>query len=65
MSLNTLYLQDVRGYSALGAGLCTLPMAVAALGVQPAVGPVSVGGRGPRVPLFVAGGCMAGERSWC
>ena len=30
--LNTLYLQDVRGYSALHAGLLTIPMA-AMLGV--------------------------------
>ena len=35
--LNTLYLQDVRGYSALQAGLCTLPMAAMAI-VAPAVG---------------------------
>ena len=36
--LNTLYLQDVRGYSALHAGLCTLPMAADGARLQPAVG---------------------------
>jgi EmrB/QacA subfamily drug resistance transporter len=56
--LNTLYLQDVRGYSALDAGLCTLPMALAALACSPLSARV-LGSRGPRLPLFVAGGCMA------
>ncbi|MCW3017945.1 MAG: transporter, partial [Solirubrobacterales bacterium] len=52
------YLQDVRGYSALDAGLCTLPMALAALVCSPLSGRV-LGSRGPRVPLFIAGSCMA------
>jgi EmrB/QacA subfamily drug resistance transporter len=52
--LNTLYLQDVRGYSALVAGLCTLPMAAIAFLVAPLSGRV-VGSRGPRPSLFVAG----------
>ncbi len=56
--LNTLYLQDVRGYSALQAGLCTLPMAGAALASSLLSGR-AVGRRGPRLPLFIAGGCMA------
>jgi MFS family permease len=55
--LNTLYLQDVRGYSPLQAGLCTLPMAVMALLVSPLSGRL-VGTRGARVPLLVAGACM-------
>jgi EmrB/QacA subfamily drug resistance transporter len=55
--VNTLYLQDVRGYSPLQAGLCTLPMAAAALACSPLSGR-AVGGRGPRLPLFVAGSCM-------
>jgi EmrB/QacA subfamily drug resistance transporter len=55
--VNTLYLQDVRGYSALQAGLCTLPMALAALACSPLSGR-AVGTRGPRLPLFVAGFCM-------
>jgi EmrB/QacA subfamily drug resistance transporter len=57
--VNTLYLQDVRGYSALDAGLCTLPMALAALACSPLAGR-AVGGRGPRLPLSVAGTCMLG-----
>jgi EmrB/QacA subfamily drug resistance transporter len=55
--LNTLYLQDVRGYSALDAGLCTVPMAVAAMACSLLSGRI-VGSRGPRLPLFAAGGCM-------
>jgi EmrB/QacA subfamily drug resistance transporter len=55
--VNTLYLQDVRGYSPLDAGLCTLPMAAAALACSPLSGR-AVGGRGARLPLIVAGSCM-------
>jgi EmrB/QacA subfamily drug resistance transporter len=55
--LNTLYLQDVRGFSALEAGLCTLPMALAAIACSPLSGR-AVGGRGPRLPLFIAGSAM-------
>ena len=36
--LNTLYLQDVRGYSALVAGLCTLPLAAVTLVAAPLSG---------------------------
>ena len=56
--LNTLYLQDVRGYSALEAGLCTLPMALAAFVCAPLSGRL-VAARGARLPLCVAGGCLA------
>lgn len=52
--LNTLYLQEVRGYSPLHAGLLTLPMA----GMTMIFGPVSgrvVGTLGPRVPLLIGG----------
>ncbi|HEV7791474.1 MAG TPA: MFS transporter [Pseudonocardia sp.] len=56
--LNTLYLQDVRGFSALQAGLCTLPIAVLIVVLAPISGRV-VGRWGPRVPLLVAGGAMA------
>jgi EmrB/QacA subfamily drug resistance transporter len=56
--LNTLYLQDVRGYSALVAGVSTLPIAVATLIVAPLSGRI-VGARGPRLPLLVAGTAMA------
>jgi EmrB/QacA subfamily drug resistance transporter len=55
--VNTLYLQDVRGYSALDAGLCTLPLAAAALVCSPLSARL-LSSRGPRLPLFIAGGCM-------
>jgi EmrB/QacA subfamily drug resistance transporter len=55
--LNTLYLQDVRGYSALLAGVCTLPLALGAMIFAPLSGRI-VGTRGPRLPLLVAGVCM-------
>jgi EmrB/QacA subfamily drug resistance transporter len=55
--INTLYLQDVRGYSALQAGLSTLPMAATALVCSPLSGRV-LSRRGPRVPLLIAGSCM-------
>ena len=44
---NTLYLQDVRGYSALAAGFLSLPAAVPALIGGPLSGYL-VGTRGPR-----------------
>jgi EmrB/QacA subfamily drug resistance transporter len=52
--LNTLYLQEVRGLSALGAGLDTLPMAAMTLVVPPLSG-LLVGRRGARLPLFLGG----------
>ncbi|CAI7980151.1 MFS transporter, DHA2 family, methylenomycin A resistance protein [Frankia sp. Hr75.2] len=52
--LNTIYLQDVRGYSALHAGLLTLPMALATLVVAPLSGR-AVGRFGPRPSLLAAG----------
>jgi EmrB/QacA subfamily drug resistance transporter len=55
--VNTLYLQDVRGYSPLEAGLCTLPLAAAALVCSPLSARL-LSSRGPRLPLFIAGGCM-------
>jgi EmrB/QacA subfamily drug resistance transporter len=55
--VNTLYLQDVRGYSALDAGLCTLPLAAAALVCSPLSARL-LNSRGPRPALFIAGGCM-------
>jgi EmrB/QacA subfamily drug resistance transporter len=56
--LNTLYLQDVRGLSALQAGLCMLPIAVVIVLLGPLSGRV-VATRGPRGALIVAGTCMA------
>jgi EmrB/QacA subfamily drug resistance transporter len=52
--LNTLYLQDVRHYSALQSGLLTLPMA-AMLFVFARISGSIVGSRGPRRPLVIAG----------
>jgi len=56
--LNTLYLQDVRGYSALQAGLLTIPMA-AMLAVFSIVSGRLVASRGPRPSLLVSGGLIA------
>jgi EmrB/QacA subfamily drug resistance transporter len=56
--VNTLYLQDARGLSALHAGLYTLPMA----GMTVIFGPLSgriVGSRGARLPTLVAGVALA------
>ncbi|MFI1866376.1 MFS transporter [Streptomyces jumonjinensis] len=55
--INTLYLQSVRGYSALHAGLYMLPMAVLTFVFSPLSGRV-VSSRGPRLPLMVAGVAM-------
>ena len=52
--LNTLYLQDVRGFTALHAGLMTLPMAGFAAVMSPVSGRL-VGTIGPRIPLVLAG----------
>jgi EmrB/QacA subfamily drug resistance transporter len=52
--LNTLYLQDVRGLSALHAGLYTLPLAAVTGFSAPLSGRI-VGRRGPRLPLVVSG----------
>lgn len=64
--LTTLYLQDGRGWTPLGAGLATLPMAVGATLCAPWSGRL-VGRVGPRTPLLLAGGftaagglCLAG-----
>jgi EmrB/QacA subfamily drug resistance transporter len=52
--LNTLYLQDERGYSALHAGLLTLPLAAVMVVAAPLSGRM-ISQRGPRLPLLVAG----------
>ncbi|MDA8357487.1 MAG: MFS transporter [Actinomycetota bacterium] len=52
--LNTLYLQETRGLSALDAGLDTLPMAAMAMLWPPISGRI-VGRHGARLPLVVAG----------
>ncbi|MEV6791162.1 MFS transporter [Streptomyces sp. NPDC051320] len=56
--LNTLYLQNVRGLSALHAGLYMLPMAALTFVCAPLSGRL-VGNRGPRLPLLIAGTAMA------
>jgi EmrB/QacA subfamily drug resistance transporter len=56
--LNTLYLQDVRGLSALRAGLCLAPMAAMTAVFAPLSGRI-VGARGPRLPLLIAGVAMS------
>jgi len=56
--LNTIYLQEVRGYSALHAGLYTLPMALMTVIFAPLSGRL-VGARGTRLPLILAGSAMA------
>lgn len=55
--LNTLYLQDELGYSALHAGLLTLPLAAVTVVAAPLSGRI-ISQRGPRLPLLVAGLCM-------
>jgi MFS family permease len=55
--LNTLYLQNERGLSALDAGLYMLPMAAMALVFAPLSGRL-VGTRGPRLSLVLAGVTM-------
>lgn len=56
--LNTIYLQDVKGLSALHAGIDTLPMAVMVMALPPLSGRL-VGRRGSRIPLVIAGFAMA------
>ena len=55
--VNTLYLQDVRGFSALGAGTSLLP-ATAAIAACSVVAGRLVGRFGPRVPLTLGGVCI-------
>jgi EmrB/QacA subfamily drug resistance transporter len=52
--VNTLYLQDVRGYSPLLAGVYTLPMAAVVAICSPLSGRL-VGSRGTRPSLIMAG----------
>ncbi|WP_131738936.1 MFS transporter [Actinomadura roseirufa] len=55
--LNTLYLQEVRGLSALHAGIYLLPMAAMTVVCGPLSGRL-VGARGPRLPLQISGAAM-------
>jgi EmrB/QacA subfamily drug resistance transporter len=57
--LNTLYLQEVRGYSPLLAGAAALP----AFGLMVVASPLTgrlVAHRGPRLPITVAGALLMG-----
>jgi len=56
--LNTLYLQQVRDFSAIKAGALTAPLAIGSLFFAPLSGRI-VGRRGPRIPLVAAGVAMA------
>jgi EmrB/QacA subfamily drug resistance transporter len=55
--LSTLYLQDVRGLSALQAGLTILPMPVVMALCAPLAGRM-VARQGPRIPLVIAGAAL-------
>jgi hypothetical protein len=55
--LNSLYLQEVRGLTALDAGLCTLPTAIAVAGCAPLSGWL-VGRGQTRAALAIAGVAM-------
>jgi EmrB/QacA subfamily drug resistance transporter len=56
--VTTQYLQEVRGLSALAAGLCLLPVGAVTLLLSPRTGRL-VGTRGPRLPLLIAGAALA------
>jgi EmrB/QacA subfamily drug resistance transporter len=56
--INTLYLQEVRGLSALDAGLRTVPMAAMTMLFAPLSGRI-VGTRGSRLPFLLGGAGMA------
>ena len=56
--VTTLYLQHVRGMSALRAGLSLLPVGALIALLSPYTGKL-VGARGPRLPLVVSGTALA------
>ncbi|SDH58550.1 DHA2 family efflux MFS transporter permease subunit [Nonomuraea jiangxiensis] len=56
--VTTQYLQDVRGMTALTAGLCLLPVGALIIVLSPLTGRL-IGTRGPRLPLVVAGTALA------
>jgi EmrB/QacA subfamily drug resistance transporter len=55
--LTTLYLQDVRGFSALQAGLTLLPMPIMMAVTAPVAGRMLSRG-GPRLPFIIAGAAL-------
>jgi EmrB/QacA subfamily drug resistance transporter len=56
--VTTQYLQDVRGMSALTAGLSLLPVGVLTMVLSPLTGRL-VGRHGPRLPLVIGGAALA------
>jgi EmrB/QacA subfamily drug resistance transporter len=54
----SLYLQQVRGYSPLHAGLSLLPATLVMAAAAPVAGQLS-SRRGPRIPLIASGVCIA------
>ncbi|WP_231386818.1 MFS transporter [Nocardia sp. BMG111209] len=54
----TQYLQNVRGMSALTAGLCLLPVGLLVVAFSRRIGGL-VGTRGPRLPLLLAGTALS------
>jgi len=56
--VTTLYLQHVRGMSALKAGLSLLPVGALIALLSPYTGKL-VGSRGPRLPLVISGTALA------
>lgn len=51
--VNTLYLQDLRGYSAIAAGLIMVPATVGGLALSPLFGKMTAA-RGPLVPVVIS-----------
>jgi EmrB/QacA subfamily drug resistance transporter len=56
--VTTVYLQDVRGMTALVAGLCLLPVGGMIAVLSPVAGKL-VGSSGPRLPLAISGAALA------
>ncbi|RJO73347.1 DHA2 family efflux MFS transporter permease subunit [Nocardia panacis] len=56
--VTTQYLQNVRGLSALGTGLCLLPVGLLVVAFSRRIGRL-VGARGPRLPLLLAGTALS------
>ncbi|MEV6261842.1 MFS transporter [Streptomyces sp. NPDC051784] len=56
--VTTLYLQEIRGMSAIEAGLCLLPVGLLIVVLSPRTGKY-VGAHGPRMPLLASGVALA------
>lgn len=55
--VTTLYLQEVRGFSALTAGLCLIPLGLLIVLIAPVTGRI-ISARGTRLPLVVSGAAL-------